>query len=69
MNFPICQTKVKDGERAFIDPRWKTRSFEEGEIVSMIEKMHAYEADKRPTIFEVVGQLRQSLAEAKRKKR
>ena len=60
---------MKNGELPFIDPRWKTRSFEEGAIVSMIEKMHAYEADKRPTIFEVVDQLRKSLAEAKRKTR
>jgi len=63
----IRKTKLKDGETAYIDPRWKTKSFEEGKIVEVIEKMYVYTPDSRPGVFEVVSFLKASLKEARAK--
>ena len=63
----LSQTKLKDGETAYIDPRWKTKSFEEGKIVEVIEKMYVYTPDSRPGVFEVVSFLKAGLKEARAK--
>lgn len=57
--------RVKKGERAYIDPRYKTRSLAEAKLAEIIEKCHAFLPDDRPSIFEVVDFLRDALREVK----
>jgi serine/threonine protein kinase len=59
------QKKIKNGETAFIDPRWKERSVEEAKLVQAIEWCHQYNPDDRPTIFQLVDFLKQAVEVAK----
>ena len=52
------QKDLIDGKLAFVDPRYRGRSFIEGKLVEIMEKCWAYNPTKRPSIFEVVEFLR-----------
>lgn len=57
------QERVANGEKAFIDPRYKERSLAEAKLVEIIEKCHEYYPEDRPSIFEVVELLLEALEE------
>ena len=57
------QKRVKEGEKAYIDPRYKERSLAEAKIAEIIDQCHEYNPDDRPSIFEVVKFLREALEE------
>jgi hypothetical protein len=51
----LChQTDIVNGKRAFIDPRYRTRSYIEGKLVEIMERTWLQDRTKRPSIFEVV---------------
>lgn len=52
------QEKVIAGERAFVDPRWKQRSFIESELVDLMQKCWIQDVNERIDIFEAVKELR-----------
>lgn len=55
------QKRIIKGDKAFIDPRYRTKSFAESKLVDIIERCWEYDPDKRPDIFEVVIHLRDTL--------
>jgi serine/threonine protein kinase len=55
------KARIKRGETAYIDPRYKVSSREEAALAEIVEKCHAFNPDDRPSIFEVVAFLRQAL--------
>jgi serine/threonine protein kinase len=57
------KTRVKKGEKAYIDPRFKERSLAEAKLVEIIDLCHEYNPEDRPSIFEVVEFLRAAMAE------
>jgi hypothetical protein len=59
------QKRIKNGETAYIDPRWKERSVEEAKMAEAIEWCHQYNPDDRPTIFQLVDFLKQAVEVAK----
>ena len=56
----VVQKKIMDGETAFIDERYRTRSYIEGRMVEIIERCWDYKPEERATIFEVVEYLRET---------
>jgi len=60
------QERVKKGEKPYVDPRWRTRSFAEGKLVELIDRCFEYDPDKRIDIFETVQFLRAAVAENER---
>ena len=60
----VVQKKVINGTRAYIDPRWRTRSYIETKLVDVMEQCWAVNNDnkhstkKRIDIFQVVKLLR-----------
>jgi hypothetical protein len=64
--FLSFQQKVINGKLPFIDPRYRTRSFEEGKLVEIMEQCWKYKPDDRPSIFEVVHFLRDAVEESDR---
>lgn len=57
----VVHEKLIDGELAFVDPRWKDRSYEEGKLVELLPKCWAYDPDERISIFDAVKFLRQAI--------
>lgn len=57
------QERVANGEKPFIDPRYKERSLAEAKLVEIIEKCHEYYPEDRPSIFELVEVLWEALEE------
>lgn len=55
------QRKVRHGETPFIDPRWRMRSYAEGQIVSIMELCWKFNPDERVDIYEIVKRLRHAL--------
>lgn len=49
--------KVKAGEKPFVDPRYRTRSYAEGILVDIMEACWAYHAKDRPALQTVIVQL------------
>jgi len=66
---PSVKKKVIGGTRAFIDPRWKERSFIESKMVDVMEQCWIEEPDKRMDIFAAAKALRDIKAEHERRKR
>ena len=60
------QRRIKNGETAYIDPRFKERSFQEAKLVEAIEWCHKFNPDDRPTVFELVAFLRQAINDSAR---
>jgi serine/threonine protein kinase len=54
----VVQHKVVNGEKPYIDPRYRSRSSAEGQLVEIMERCWTYDADERPDIFEVVRLLK-----------
>jgi hypothetical protein len=61
--FFIPQQKLIDGKTAYIDPRYKKRSYAEQQLVKALEQCWEYKPDDRPSIFELVDQLRKAVSE------
>ncbi len=57
--------KGQEGGRLFIDPRYRKRSLAEAKFVTILEMCQEYDADDRPSIFEVVRLLKKALADVK----
>jgi len=55
------QKKVIKGETAFIDSRYKNRSFAEAILVQVIENCWIYNSDERTNIFEIVEYLKNAV--------
>ena len=56
--YPVIQKKLLKGERAFIDPRYRKRSYIESKLVQVMELTWEHDPKKRVSIFEVVKFLR-----------
>lgn len=52
--------KVLNHERPFLDQRYRTRSYVEGRLVEIMERMWTHNATERPEIFEVVQYLEET---------
>lgn len=63
----VVQQKVKGGERAFIDDRWRNRSYGEGKLVELMERCWNEHPKDRVDIFEAVRYLREAVKENKRR--
>ena len=59
----VVQKKLIDGENAFIDPRYKERSFIERKLVELVEKCWIYDPAERISIFEAVDYLKEVIKE------
>ena len=53
--------KLIKGEKPYVDPRYKTRSFAEGKLVEVLEKCLAFNPGDRPTIFAILEMLTTSI--------
>jgi serine/threonine protein kinase len=54
----VVQQTVVNGEKPYIDPRYRSRSFAEGQLVEIMERCWTFDADERPDIFEIVRLLK-----------
>lgn len=63
LEMKAVKEKIKKGEKPFIDPRWRERSFAENKLVELIEKCYQYNPDDRVDIFEMVKFLRSAVEE------
>jgi hypothetical protein len=61
------QKRIAGGERAFVDPRWKERSYIESQLVEVMEQCWEQDPTKRLDIFAVVTLLRGILEEAEKR--
>jgi hypothetical protein len=59
------QKMVMTGKTAFIDPRFKKRSFAESKLVEIIPLCWVYDPRKRIDIFQLVDFLREAVRENK----
>jgi serine/threonine protein kinase len=57
----FVQKEIVNGKTAFIDKRYRSRSYAEGKMVELIEQCWRYKAVDRPDIFEVVRFLRRAI--------
>jgi serine/threonine protein kinase len=57
-NEEAVQQLVTNGEKPYIDPRYRSRSFAEGQLVEIMERCWIYDPDDRPDIFEITRQLK-----------
>jgi serine/threonine protein kinase len=53
-DYHYIQRKLLHHERAYVDPRWRTRSFIEGKLVEIMERTWEHDPTIRTSIFEVV---------------
>ena len=60
-----AQSKVNAGKRAFIDERYRTRSYAEGKLVELMERCWFDDPAKRVDIFEAVRFLREAVKQNK----
>jgi hypothetical protein len=67
IGFHDAQKKVNKGERAFIDKRYRTRSYAEGKLVELMENCWVDDPAKRVDIFEAVRFLRNAVKEDKKR--
>jgi len=59
-DYSYIQQKLLRQERAFVDPRWRTRSYIEGQLVTIMEKTWEHDPNKRISIFDVLTFLLQT---------
>jgi serine/threonine protein kinase len=55
--------RVKRGDKAPIDPRYKERSFAESKLVEVIDWCHEFDPQNRPSVFDVVQFLQDAMTE------
>jgi hypothetical protein len=60
-----AQKNVNAGERAFIDERYRTRSYAEGKLVELMERCWFDDPAERVDIFEAVRFLRAAVKQNK----
>lgn len=60
---------IADGNKPYLDPRWKTRSYIEGRMVEIMEECWEVVPEDRVSIFEVVAHLRETKAVAEERKK
>jgi len=53
--------KVRKGEKAYIDPRWKESSPAEAALAEIIPRCFEYDPQSRISIFEIVDHLTQAV--------
>ena len=58
--------RVKKGDKAYIDPRFKGKSLAEAKLAEIIARCHEYNPSDRPSIFEIVAFLREALNEVEK---
>jgi hypothetical protein len=58
------QDRLLDGETAYLDPRYRTRSVAERTLTEVIDRCFVFNPDDRADIFEIVAKLRAGLQEA-----
>jgi len=61
----VVQNELVDGKNAFIDNRYRTRSYGEGKMVELIEMCWQFQPEDRPDIFEIIRFLERAYDEAK----
>jgi hypothetical protein len=66
VNYGDQQQKVIGGKTAFVDPRYKARSYAEAKLVEIMEKCWEFDPDQRIDMFEVVRLLREVVSENER---
>ncbi|KAL9182905.1 hypothetical protein ACHAXT_004184 [Thalassiosira profunda] len=59
----VVQKKLIDGGLAYVDARYRERSFAETKLVELMEKCWIYDPDKRISIFDAVAFLRKAVKE------
>ncbi|CAJ1942930.1 unnamed protein product [Cylindrotheca closterium] len=59
----VVHKQLIDGKTSFIDPRYKRRSYPESQLVKLLEQCWQYNPDDRPSIFELIDQLRNAVSE------
>merc|ERR1712238_385539 len=59
----VNQKTLKNGEHAYIDPRYRERSFGEGKLVDLIERCWIYDPFKRISMFDAVVFLKEAIRE------
>ena len=59
------RARIKEGEIPYIDPRWTEKSFAEGELARITALCFAYDPKDRPSMSELVRQLRIAVAQNK----
>ena len=59
----VVHERVINGTRAFIDPRWKKRSYIESKLVEVMEQCWIRDTSKRLDIFQVVNKLNEIVKE------
>ena len=64
----VVHRKMKRGETAYIDDRYRTRSFAESKLVQLIEKCFVFDPEERITIFEAVRFLQEAINENDKRK-
>jgi len=57
----VVQKRIKKGETAYIDSRYRTRSYAEGVMVEIIEKCWVRNSSQRIDIFELVKYLKKAV--------
>lgn len=57
---------VKDRKIPYFDPKWAERSYAEGELAKITESCFAFEAKDRPTITDLILELRKVVKKNKR---
>lgn len=62
-SYDEIQERVQKGETAFIDPRWKAKSFAEGALARIIPLCWKFDPSERIDIFTLVQLLRQAVKE------
>jgi hypothetical protein len=66
----VVQKKVINGTRAYVDPRWRQRSYIETKLVDVMEQCWVhYKHKKRIDIFQVVKLLREIKKENESRKK
>lgn len=61
----LVQSEIIDGKQAFIDKRYRTRSYGEEKMVELIEMCWRYKPEDRPSMFEIVRFLERTSEETK----
>jgi serine/threonine protein kinase len=65
-NWDASIQALKDGEKPFIDPRYRNRSLIESRLVDIMEATWAYDIQDRVNVFQVVRGLRDTVKEYER---
>eukprot|EP00536_Pseudo-nitzschia_multiseries_P008451 jgi/Psemu1/257255/estExt_Genewise1Plus.C_2140069 len=62
-SYEEVQHRVVEGEKPYIDPRYKERSLAEAKLAEIIVQCHEYYPEDRPSMFELADMLWEALEE------